>query len=334
MPLHNLHEHFINQPKFRVKQAKKAVYQDLIDDWSLATNFSLPLRESLNQACLLQVQAEFFVAQDKKSVKALITLADRQKIETVILKNSDGRNSLCVSSQVGCPMGCKFCATGDLGFKRDLEPDEIINQVLLMARYLKNSNDKITNIIFMGMGEPFLNYDNVLWAIKVLNDAEGFNLGARHFSISTCGVIPGITKLAKEKLQINLAISLNAPNDELRSKLMPINKKYSLEKVMMAVKDYVKRTNRQVMFEYLLIQDVNDSLVQARELVRLMNHNLFVVNLIPYNPTGAFKPTNRKQIGIFKKFLEAKGINVTQRMSFGQDIMAACGQLAAGKNTD
>ncbi|MBU1130860.1 23S rRNA (adenine(2503)-C(2))-methyltransferase RlmN [Patescibacteria group bacterium] len=331
MPLHNLHQHFIGQVKYRLKQAQRAVYQDLIDNWSKAINFPLELRESLNKDYPLEVKAEFFISKNNKAVKALITLADGQKIETVLLKNSDGRNSLCVSSQVGCQISCRFCATGQMGYKRDLEPDEIINQALVMARYLKSlnvSNHKITNIIFMGMGEPFLNYDNVIWAIKILNDSEGFNLGARHFSISTCGVIPGIQKLAKEKLQINLAISLNAPTNELRSKLMPINKKYSLEKVMATVNDYIKRTGRQVMFEYLLIKGVNDSLFMAKQLSQIINNHLFVVNLIPYNPTGKFKASDKKQIMAFKKVLEDNRVKVTQRNSFGQDIMAACGQLA------
>jgi len=331
MPLHNLHQHFIDQPKFRVKQAKTAVFRDLIDDWDQATNFSLALRQQLNQDCPMLSRAKYFISKDSRAVKALIELADGQKIETVLLKNKDGRKSLCVSSQAGCPMGCQFCATGQMGFKRDLEPDEIISQVLIMSRYLKNIDGpqaKITNIIFMGMGEPFLNYDNVIWAIKVLNEAEGFNLGARHFSISTCGVIPGIQKLAKEKLQINLAVSLNAPNDELRSKLMPINKKYQLDKLFNAINDYVKRTNRLVMFEYLLIKNINDNLGLAKQLAKLLESHLFLVNLIPYNPTGKFSPSDNKQIASFKKVLEEAGIKVTQRMSFGADIMAACGQLA------
>jgi len=331
MPLHNLHQHFLDQPKFRVKQAKTAVFKDLIDNWEQATNFPLALRQKLNRNCPLLNKAEYFVSQDQRAVKALIELADGKKIETVLLKNKDGRNSLCVSSQVGCPMGCQFCATGQMGFKRDLETDEIISQALIMSRYLKNQDGlqaKITNIIFMGMGEPFLNYDNVMRAIKILNEAEGYNLGARHFSISTCGVIPGIQQLAKEKLQINLAISLNAPTDELRSKLMPINKKYKLGKLFNAINDYVKRTNRLVMFEYLLIKNINDNPGLAKQLAKLLDSRLFLVNLIPYNPTGKFSPSDKKQIAAFKKVLETEGIKVTQRLSFGADIMAACGQLA------
>ncbi|HBR13362.1 MAG TPA: 23S rRNA (adenine(2503)-C(2))-methyltransferase RlmN [Candidatus Komeilibacteria bacterium] len=332
MPLDNLHEHFAGQPKYRLLQAKEAVYGALAESWAEATTLPQSLRESLDRECPLSLSADFFVSRDQRAVKALITLSDSQKIESVLLKSADGRHSLCLSSQVGCAMGCQFCATAGLGFSRNLEAEEIIRQVLLMARYLSGHDGpevRISNIIFMGMGEPFLNYDNVMAAIKILNDPQGFNLGARHFSISTSGIIPGIQKLAREKLQINLAISLNAPNDQLRSRLMPVNNKYPIDKLIMAVKDYVKRTNRLVMFEYLMIKKVNDDLSSARQLVRLLKGNLHLVNLIAYNPSGKFLAAEPKQIAAFKKILTDGGLKVTQRVSLGRDIMAACGQLAA-----
>lgn len=309
--------------------------------------------------------AKPFVSKDKNTIKALITLKDGLKIETVLmrhkprsrassLRGKDKRNTICVSSQIGCPLACTFCATGKMGFKRNLEAWEIVEQVLFFARYLKKINEKVTNIVFMGMGEPFLNYDNVIGAIKILNDKEGFNLGARHFSISTVGIVEGIEKLAKEELQINLAISLHAPDDELRLKLMPINKKYPIKKILNAVDDYIKKTRRRVMFEYIMIENLNDSEEHAEKLAKLMKKPLYFVNLISYNftrlrPTctevsagkqgfggqaGIFKPSSPSSIKRFKEILEKEGVAVTQRYRFGQDIKGACGQLAASGPDD
>jgi len=208
---------------------------------------------------------------------------------------------------------------------------EIILQVLLFSRYLKEkgSERKITNIVFMGMGEPFLNYDNVMDAIKILNDKEAFNIGARHISVSTAGIVEGINKFANEKMQINLAVSLHASNDKLRSELMPIARKYSLSQLFEAIENYVENRSRQVMFEYLLIDGVNDSEYHAKELSQLMKHPLYVVNLIRYNPTGGkFRPSTATSIRKFKNILMREGVKVTERHEFGQDIKAACGQLA------
>jgi 23S rRNA (adenine2503-C2)-methyltransferase len=243
------------------------------------------------------------------------------------MKHED-RNTVCVSSQVGCALGCLFCATGKMGFKRNLEVFEIVEQVLFFARYLKKTKDKVTNVVFMGMGEPFLNYGNVLGAIKILNDKEGFNLGARKFSISTVGITEGIEKLAEEKLQINLAISLHASNNKLRSNLIPANKKYGIEKILKKVNEYIKKTNRKVMFEYLMIKDLNDSNESAKELAFLMEKPLYFVNLISYNPTGDFQPSSKETIQKFKSILEKEGVYVTERYRFGREIKAACGQLA------
>ncbi|MEK7067408.1 MAG: 23S rRNA (adenine(2503)-C(2))-methyltransferase RlmN, partial [Patescibacteria group bacterium] len=276
------------------------------------------------------------------------------------IKNSS-RNTVCVSSQIGCPLGCSFCATGDMGFKRNLSVSEIVEQVLLWARYLKKQKERVhpvksgfagpdnnrefnrvNNIVFMGMWEPFLNYDNVFEAIKILNDDNLLGIGARHISISTAGIIEGIERMADDMPQINLAISLHAPDDALRQKLMPIDKKYPLADIMTAVKDYVVKTNRKLMFEYIMIKGVNDSQEQAKELAGLMGNRLFFVNLIAYNRqgasepiianrynlTGAFAPSEPAQIKKFKDILMKAGIQALERYRFGQDIAGACGQLA------
>ncbi|MDD5555189.1 MAG: 23S rRNA (adenine(2503)-C(2))-methyltransferase RlmN, partial [Candidatus Pacebacteria bacterium] len=251
------------------------------------------------------------------------------KIETVLMLRNDKRSTVCVSSQVGCPLDCLFCATGKMGFQRNLTHWEILEQVLLFARYLKKQ--RISNIVFMGMGEPFLNYDNVMEAIKTINDADCFNVGARKISISTAGIFSGIEKLSKEDIQINLSISLHAPNNQLRDRIMPINKKYPLSRVLDKADDYVKKTNRKVMLEYLMIKGLNDSLKEAEELYRLIkNRPLYMVNLIRYNPTGGFKGSDTKTVKAFKDYLEKKGIFATQRYEFGKDIKGACGQLIAG----
>jgi len=321
-------ENLKNQPDYRLKQAKKLVFLNLIDDWEKATPFSLSLREKLNEKCSLEIKAKIFVSKDKKTVKAIIFLEDGLKIESVLMQHKDKRNTICVSSQVGCSLDCVFCATGKMGFKRDLKDFEIVNQVLFFARYLKKKKQKVTNVVFMGMGEPFLNYKNVIESIKILNDKEGFNLGARHFSISTAGIIEGIKKLSNESLEINLAVSLHAADDKLRSKIMPVGKSYPLSKVLKAVNDYISKTRRRVMFEYVMIKDVNDKDEHAEQLVKIMKKPLYFLNLIAYNPTGDFEASSLERIKRFKEILEAKGVNVTQRYSFGQDIKAACGQLA------
>ena len=319
-----------NEPKFRLIQIDKLIFQDLIDNWDKATTLSLNLRQTLNGQAPLNISAEIQKTSDNKTIKALITLDDNLKIEAVLMRYVD-RNTVCVSSQVGCPMGCLFCATGQMGFKRNLTVSEIVGQVILFARLLKHEDQKITNIVFMGMGEPFLNYDNVLSVIKLLNNQDKMGLGARRFSISTCGIIEGIEKLKEEPMEINLAISLHTANNELRSKLMPINTKYPLDKVMETVSDYVNRTKREVMFEYILLSGVNDSQDQARELARRMKNTFFHVNLIQYNETGGdYKASPRDRVNAFKKVLETEGVSFTERQSLGKEIKGACGQLLTG----
>ncbi len=320
------------EPSFRLKQVKKAIFVDLIENWQQATTIPQDLRQKLSEIYLIpELKIEkTLTSKDGETLKALFRLKDGLKIESVLMRHIDDRRTICVSCQVGCSIGCKFCATGQQGFKRNLLPLEIVPQVLFFARLLKKSDEKITNVVFMGMGEPFLNYDNAMAAIKILNDKDGFNLGTRHISISTCGIVEGIKKLAKESLQVNLAISLHAPNNELRTELMPINKKYPIEKILAVVDDYIKKTKRRVMFEYLMIDRVNDSLKEAEELAKLLKKPLCFVNLISFNPIGhsKFKPSPGWKIKKFKEILEKAGINVTQRYRFGKEIKAACGQLA------
>lgn len=330
MDLMNLDKILKKEPRYRHGQVKRCLFQDLIDDWSQATTLPAKLREELQKSCPLAISAQMQVSEDKNSAKALITLKDGLKVEAVLMCHTVGktRNTVCVSSQVGCPLGCSFCATGKMGFKRNLHSSEIVEQVICFARYLKQSGQKVTNIVFMGMGEPFLNYENVMNAIKILNDNEGFNLGVRHFSISTVGIIDGIKKLSKENMQVNLAVSLHAADDATRAKLIPVNARYPIEKILRAVDDYIEKTNRRVMFEYIMIDGLNDSDAAARKLLKIVRGKLCFVNLIGYNPSGTFQPSPAPRVERFKKILEQAGITVTQRFRFGRGIKGACGQLA------
>jgi len=331
MDLSNLEKVLEGQSKFRLKQANEAVFKNFIFAWSEATFFTKDLREKLTKECSLEIKADVLVSKKEDSVKAKITLKDGLEIETVLMRHRDGRNTVCVSSQVGCPLGCLFCATGKMGFKRNLTAEEILEQVIFFARFLKLEDGRVTNVTFMGMGEPFLNYDNVLNAIKILNDAKYFNIGVRSLSISTAGIIEGIKKLSDESLHVNLAISLHAPSDNLRKSLMPIDKKYPLPDVLVAVDEYIEKTKRKVMFEYVLIKGVNDSDKCAKELVKIMDKKLYFVNLILYNDTGIYKPSDTKRVEEFRAILEKAKVRYTQRHRFGDDIQAACGQFVTSK---
>jgi len=310
------------EPAYRLRQAKQALFQDLVTDWETVTTLPAALRAGLAKACPLAIAQQLSTSKDGQTTKCLITLDDGEKIETVLMRHDD-RRTVCVSQQVGCALGCRFCLTGQMGFRRDLSAAEIVSQVLVFAR-----REKITNIVFMGMGEPLLNYDNVLAAIRVLNDPDGLNIGARRISISTVGIVPGIRRLAEENLQVNLAVSLHAPNDKLRSELMPINDKYPIALVLGAIDKYIQKTNRRVMIEYLLLGGVNDSVSCARELAALFSRKLCFINLISYNTTaGQFKPSPPERVRQFRRILEKRGFTVTQRYRFGRNIKAACGQL-------
>jgi len=346
MNISNLNKVLADEPKFRYVQINKALFQDHISSWEEASNLPKILREKLAAECSLKIKAEIFKAlSGPKSLKALITLEDGEAIETVLIrqhgkdKNSEpedksNRNTVCVSSQAGCPLNCVFCATGQSGFRRNLTAEEIIEQVVFWARYLKieGKGEKIDNLVFMGMGEPFLNYEQFIKAVKFLNNPETLNIGARRISVSTAGLTEGIKRLAGEKIQLNLAISLHASNDNLRRELMPIAKKYELREIIKAVDNYIVKTGRRVMFEYLMIKSVNDSDAAAQELSQLIaGKPLYLVNLIPYNTTGKFRPSDRERVAAFKKILEDNHIPVTVRLSFGADIGAACGQLRGKK---
>lgn len=323
-----------DQPAYRHKQVYQAIYQQLITDWAEALTLPKDLRARLAQEKPLEIKAE--ISADAETEKALIELEDGNKIESVLIRNADGRNTVCVSSQVGCAMGCSFCATGDNGFKRNLTADEIVGQAMLFARRLKKSGQRIDNVVFMGMGEPFLNWDNVAEAIKTFNDKDGLNIAARAISVSTCGITSGIRGLIKFPIQINLALSLHAPNDRLRQELMPIAKKYTIAAIFDALKDYLNEKNRKVMIEYLMIDGVNDSAKQADELADLLEQipkHLLMVNLIPYNPTGKFQPSPESRIKGFKSALGRRGFEATIRESLGGALNGACGQLAGSKKS-
>ena len=336
MNLEKLDKIFEKEPGFRKKQVLKFIYQDLKDDWNDATIFSKDFREKIKNNLSLKIDYKIFWSGDRKSAKALINLEDGVKIESVLMR-SEKRNTICVSSQAGCPLGCVFCATGKNGFRRNLEYWEIIDQVLIFARILrKEFNEEITNVVFMGMGEPFLNYENVIRAANFINSKECFEIAARKISISTAGIVPGIMKFAAENKQFNLAVSLHAPSDEIRGKLMKINKEYPINEIFKALEFYVEKTKRKVMIEYSLFDGINDDEVCAQELSRLVKKKqLFMINLIEYNEndlrdeSGAMlKKSNKSNIQKFKNILEKNNIEFSERFRFGRDIQGACGQLA------
>lgn len=274
------------------------------------------------------------VSDDGDTTKLLLNLVDGTPVETVLIQypstkiNGHPRSTICVSTQVGCAMGCVFCATGQMGFMRNLKAEEIIAQVIHFADLLAKRNQHITNLVFMGMGEPLANYDETIRAVRLLTHQRGFGIGQRNITISTIGIISGIDRLADEDLQIGLAISLHAPNDKLRQKLVPTAKPNSVNDLIAAGKRYFMKTGRRVTFEYALIEGVNDSLEIARELALLLKGNGSHVNLIPINPTaGNFQRPNRKNVIEFEKILYNAGVNCTVRVEKGSEISAACGQL-------
>lgn len=322
----------MKQPAFRLAQAKHAYFVELLGGWSEVTPFSKQLREKLEAEIpwFSLTPVNTIESAHGDTVKALLVTADGLKIETVLMRHEGGRNTVCVSSQIGCAMACTFCATGTMGWKRNLTAEEIVDQVLYFSSWLKSKDAHVTNVVFMGMGEPLSNYDEVMKAVYIMNDADGMRIGARHITISTCGLVPGIRRLAAEPLQINLAISLHSALDATRSKIMPVNKAFPVKKLIDAVDDYAGRTNRKVFFEYLLLKGVNDTKEQAEALVHLLEHNkrLYHVNIIKYHDTEMFTATAHEGRIKFIHFLERLGMPVTQRVSLGEDIDAACGQLA------
>lgn len=329
MNLINLDKYFLDQPRFRLGQAKKLIFKDFIEDWSQASVFSLELREKLNKEFPLRMESQLFISKDGKSGKAILVLEDGSKIETALMIHPGNRNTACLSCQVGCPLACKFCASGK-SFKRNLTIDEILLQAIFWGRYLKSKKfGNLTNIVFMGSGEPFLNYQNVFKSIDYLNNPEYFDISSRKISVSTIGIVDGIRKMSNEKNKVNLAISLHFTDDKTRANIMPGTRKYPLKRLFEAIDYYIEKTNRKVMFEYMMIKDINDSIKDAENLAILMKKPLYVVNLIKHNETGIFESSDNKNIIKFKNILKRRGIEVVERFRLNQDVLGACGQLVS-----
>ena len=325
--LEDLQNYFeeIGESKFRAGQVFDWLYVKRVKSFDLMTNLKKDLIKYLKENFSMGELKIIKKQEDVDVKKYLFELFDGKLIEAVLMKHDYG-NSLCVSSQVGCNMGCSFCESGRLKKKRNLYAYELVMQVLKVEEDIKM---RISHVVLMGIGEPFDNYDNVMKFINIINDPKGINIGIRHITVSTCGVVPKIREFAKEKLGVNLAISLHAPTDEIRNKIMPINKAYKINDIMDAVKDYIKETNRRVTFEYILLKDINDSKDCAYELASKLKGLNCYVNLIPYNETSniGFKASSKVTIDEFYDILKMQGINVTIRREFGRKVSAACGQL-------
>ena len=315
----------INEKKFKALQIFEWLYQKKERNISNFSNIKKEIRERLQKDFSFDLPTIVKREIDEDVEKFLFKLSDGEHIEAVLMRHNYGL-SVCVSSEVGCNMGCRFCESGRLKKVRDLKTSEMVGQIIQIE---KEINERIKSVVIMGIGEPLDNYQNVMNFIKIINDPKGLAIGARHITLSTCGLIPKIKELSTFPLQINLAISLHAPNDELRSSLMPINKAYPLKDVIAAVKEYIEKTNRRVTMEYILLKDVNDSIACAHELATLLKGMNVYVNLIPYNETNhlEFKKSSKKAIDAFYQTLQKEKINVTVRREFGSKISAACGQL-------
>lgn len=313
---------------YRADQVLGWIYEKGVYDFDRMTNLSVDLRERLKKefSILIPEITGRQTSEDDKSVKLLLKLPDNDTVETVYIPRDD-RQTVCVSSQVGCKFHCAFCASGQAGFFRNLNAGEIISQVL-MARDV-SPDKKLTNIVFMGIGEPFDNYKELLKTIRTINSKQGLGMGARRITISTCGVVPKIEALSDEGLQVELSVSLHGPNDAVRGAIMPVNTPYPVKTLIEACKNYIKKTKRVITFEYILIKGVNASEHEAKELAKLLKGMLCKVNLIPYNPIVEFPhaaPTYEETVR-FQQILQNAGIKATVRFSKGQDIQAACGQL-------
>ena len=316
----------IGEKTFRAEQIFKWIYESRVSSFDEMTNLSLELREKLKenytikQFNILKKQ----VASDGTK-KYLFDVLDGNAIETVLMEYHHGY-SICVSSQIGCKMGCKFCASTGIPFIRNLSTGEIVEQIMAVER---DENIRISNIVFMGIGEPLDNYDNVVGAIRIINNPKGLNIGASHISISTSGLVPKIYKLAEENIQCTLSISLHATTNEQRSKMMPVNDAYKLEELLQACRDYIEKTHRRISFEYALAKENNDNLEDAKRLVKLLKGMICHVNLIPINKieNGAYMKSSNENIMKFRDYLNDHGIVATIRRELGSDIDAACGQL-------
>ena len=316
----------MGEPAFRAEQVFTWLHRGA-ERFDQMSNLSKALRQKLEQTYQItvpQVERKQVSAHDG-TVKYLWKLADGNCVETVLMRYRHG-NTVCISSEVGCPMGCAFCASTLGGLVRRLEPAEMLDQVLFTQL---DSGLKISNIVLMGIGEPLNNYENVLQFLRLVNDPHGMNIGMRHISLSTCGLVPQIYQLAEENLQLTLSVSLHAPADEVRSRIMPVNKRYPVAELMQACRDYFEKTGRRISFEYAMIRDVNDTPQMAAKLIALLHGMQAHVNLIPLNHVeeSPFVPSTRAAVAAFQKQLEQAGITATVRRSLGGDIDASCGQL-------
>ncbi|MBQ8681887.1 MAG: 23S rRNA (adenine(2503)-C(2))-methyltransferase RlmN [Bacilli bacterium] len=332
--LKELEDYFVSigDKKFRATQIYDFLYKKRISDIEQMSNISKSIKEHLITNFSFD-KIKLIVKQEDKDVKKyLFELLDGQRIESVLMYHDYGI-SICVSSQVGCNMGCKFCESGRLKKVRNLEAYEIVQQILLIEEDIK---ERISHVVVMGIGEPFDNYDNLMRFVRIINEGKGIAIGSRHITVSTCGLIPGIERFMNEEGQVNLAISLHAPNDEIRRQIMPIAKVYDMDSLFEVLKSYIDKTNRRITIEYIMLDGINDSVEMAQELaVRLKGLNCYV-NLIPYNETEniGYKRTKSSQIMKFYDILKKKNINVTIRREFGSKVDAACGQLRANQSSN
>lgn len=319
------------QQKFRAKQIFEWLYEKRVDSIDEMTNLSKELRALLKDHFAMTVMTTVVKQESRDgTIKFLFELQDGYTIETVLMRHEYG-NSVCVTTQVGCRIGCTFCASSIGGLKRNLEAGEIVAQVLTVQKALDATDERVSQVVIMGIGEPFENYDEMMGFLKIINHDKGLNIGARHITVSTSGIIPKIYDFADESLQINFALSLHAADNETRSRLMPINRAYDLDKLMEAIEYYVNKTNRRITFEYGLFGGVNDQVHHAKALAKLIKHLNCHVNLIPVNhvPERDYVKTSKEDIFKFEKELKRNGINATIRRNQGADIDAACGQLRA-----
>ena len=315
----------IGEKKFKALQLYSWLYDKKIKNFDEITDIKKTVIDKLKEDFYLIKLELIEVERDELVNKYLFKLEDNNHIECVLMRHDYG-TSICISSEVGCNMGCKFCESGRVKKIRELKTEEMVEQILLVEDDIK---EKISHVVIMGIGEPFDNYDNVTNFIKIINHAKGLAIGSRHITLSTCGIVPKIREFADFPYQVNLAISLHAPNDELRSKIMPINRAYPLKELMTALKYYYDKTNRRLTFEYIMLDGVNDSKENALELVKLLREFNCYVNLIPYNETEniEFKRSKKNSILEFYDIIKKNGMNVTIRREFGSNISAACGQL-------
>ena len=317
----------LGEKPFRAKQVYQWMHVKLARSFEEMTNISISLREKLEAHSVYTSLKPVQVLESgiDGTRKYLFALNDQNVIESVLMKYKHG-NSVCISSQVGCRMGCRFCASTLDGLTRNLTASEMLDQIYMIQ---KTTGERVSNVVVMGSGEPFDNYDNLVRFIRLLSDENGLNISQRNITVSTCGIVPGIRQFSKEGLSVTLALSLHAPNDEVRKTLMPIANKYSLSEILPACREYYETTGRRLTFEYSLVQGVNDNLDEARRLTELIRNMHGHVNLIPVNPIKErdYRQSGREAIEAFKAYLEKHGINVTVRREMGRDIGGACGQL-------